>query len=180
MLYEVITALIHLNQEKNEFLGIAAHDLKNPLAAIRGLAEYIQESISTLTEAEIVENAELIEAASRQMFDLITNLLDVNAIESGNINMQLSRTNLIPIVDSLVKNYAVAAQNKEIKVHFNPINRTCTAYVDRRIASQILDNVVSNAIKYSPQNSNVFIRLYSILDTTIRCEVQDQGAGLSP
>lgn len=173
-------ALIHLNQEKNEFLGIAAHDLKNPLAAIRGLAEYIQESISTLTEAEIVENAELIEAASRQMFDLITNLLDVNAIESGNINMQLSRTNLIPIVDSLVKNYAVAAQNKQIKVHFNPINRTCTAYVDRRIASQILDNVISNAIKYSPQNSNVFIRLYSILDTTIRCEVQDQGAGLSP
>ncbi|WP_353570410.1 two-component regulator propeller domain-containing protein [Candidatus Albibeggiatoa sp. nov. BB20] len=171
--------LIHLNQEKNEFLGIAAHDLKNPLAAIRGTAEYIQEEFEVLSQEELLESAQMVETASRKMFDLITNLLDVNAIESGKVNMNLEQTNLLPIVEAVVHDYKTRAEHKNINIHFQPNQVNNLAYVDKGIVQQVLDNLVSNAVKYSPRERNVFIRLYPIQQKVIRFEIRDEGLGLS-
>jgi len=171
--------LIRLNQEKNEFLGIAAHDLKNPLGAISGTAELIREIIDELTKAELLDYAEMIQASSTQMFNLITNLLDVNAIESGKINIQLTQSNLLPIVKRVIGNYKMAAHNKNIQIHFDPTDTEYFAYLDEDITVQVLDNLISNAIKYSPAGKNVYIRIYPTQHGFIRCEVQDEGQGLS-
>ncbi|OAD24005.1 two-component hybrid sensor and regulator [Candidatus Thiomargarita nelsonii] len=72
--------LIKLNQEKNEFLGIAAHDIKNPLTAIQSAAEVIELDYETMSKNDMVKQAKRISVTTRQLFTLIDNLLDINAL----------------------------------------------------------------------------------------------------
>ncbi len=170
--------LIRLNQEKNEFLGIVAHDLKNPLSGIRGAAELIQEGFDDFSKEEIIEYARLTVNESERMFQLITNLLDVSAIEAGKINLQLEHLNLLSIVQKLVKTYTTRANGKNITLHLNSLEPQYQVLADRNTIEQVLDNLISNAIKYSPPGKSVYIRLISLAQT-VRCEVQDEGPGLS-
>lgn len=171
-------ALIKLNQEKNEFLGIVAHDLKNPLSAILGIAEETIESFNELSHEWLLESAGLIQRTSRQMFDLITNLLDVNAIESGYIQITPERINLTPLIHRLVQDYQNRAAAKQITIHFEPTAAHSIIFADSNIVYQVLDNILSNAIKYSPYHREIFIRISQ--HEQVRCEIEDQGQGLSP
>lgn len=171
-------ALIRLNQEKNEFLGIVAHDLKNPLSAILGIAEETIESFNDLSRDWLLESAELVQRISRQMFDLITNLLDVNAIESGHIRLTPERINLVPLARRLIFDYENRATAKQITLHFEPHAEILTIFADNNVVYQVLDNLLSNAIKYSPYHKEIFVRISQ--HDQIRCEVEDQGQGLSP
>jgi PAS domain S-box-containing protein len=170
--------LIQLNQEKNEFLGIAAHDLKNPLSAIIGLAEEIRESFDDMPPEEVIEYAEKIHQASDKMFALITNLLDVNAIESGNMDVTLKATDIFPVVDNLVRYYQRPAKAKDIDLRFHHDGTVFIALVDESTTHQVLDNLISNAVKYSPHGKVIDIRLLRG-DAYLRCEIQDQGPGLN-
>ncbi|MCV6637603.1 AAA family ATPase [Candidatus Albibeggiatoa sp. nov. NOAA] len=171
-------SLVQLNQDKNEFLGIAAHDLKNPLAAIQGSAEYIQEEFDELPQEELLDSIQMIESASRKMFSLITNLLDVNAIESGKIKVNLQHVDILYVLKKVVNEYTKKAATKNISVHFTPEKNNYFAYVDPNTVHQILDNLISNAVKYSPLDKNVFIRI-TLQTDMIRIEIQDEGQGLS-
>lgn len=170
--------LLRLDQEKNEFLGIAAHDLKNPLAGILGISELLQEEITELSQQELLDYAKKIERASKQMFNLITNLLDVNQIESGNIKVFLQSTDLLPIVQQLFLEYFERAQLKQIDFRLFYDETTYFAQLDHLLFYQVLDNLVSNAIKYSPLNKPVSIRLYKT-GQHIFCEVRDEGHGFT-
>ncbi len=173
--------LVRLNQEKNEFLGIAAHDLKNPLSAIRGFSEEISESYDEMPREEVIEYADDIRRAAQKMFQLITNLLDVNAIESGKLNVDLANVNVLPIMESLYQNYARRAHAKNIQSRFEiDDSLDYIAYVDENTVHQILDNMISNAVKYSPANTEFILRLKREGNDWVRCEIQDQGPGLSP
>lgn len=170
--------LVRLNQDKNEFLGIAAHDLKNPLSAIQGLSEEIETNFDELSKEEIVEFAGLITGSSRRMFALISNLLDVSAIESGKFDFHFEHIDLLPILQHIIDTYQKAATAKHIQIHLDTAAKTCFAYVDRDTAYQILDNLISNAVKYSPWHRAVYISLQAE-ETFIRCVVKDEGPGLS-
>jgi PAS domain S-box-containing protein len=169
-------ALIQLNQDKNEFLGIAAHDLKNPLSGILGLAQIMKESPEMLSSKEIAEYSQMIETSSEQMFNLVTNLLDVNKIESGKFELKMEQCDLLPLISSVLHNYKQRAAAKNIQLCFEEQHQT--AWLDKNITLQILDNLVSNAIKYSPLEKTVFIRLKTT-EYSVRCEIKDQGLGLS-
>jgi len=173
--------LVRLNQEKNEFLGIVAHDLKNPLSAIRGMAELIKESLGRVSQQELLEYATIIEGAAGQMFNLITNLLDVNQIETGQFNLHWQSVNILPIIQSLVRNYTLRATAKNITLisSQSPENSLYfKSMVDENLLYQVLDNLISNAIKYSPLDKLIQVRLLQTKDK-IRCEIQDEGPGLS-
>ena len=174
-------SLVQLNQEKNEFLGIAAHDLKNPLQGIQGSAELITMTLEAEefdSKDEIIEFANMIKISSEHMFNLITNLLDVNAIESGKIRVNLQMVDILPTVQKVVNEYTKKARSKNITVHFTPAEKKYRAYTDTNTVHQILDNLVSNAVKYSPFDKNVYIRIIKQA-TCIRMEIQDEGFGLS-
>lgn len=174
--------LERLNCEKNEFLGIVAHDLKNPLSGILGLAELLTDSSKTpdvISTIELQECAMMIQNSANNMFQLITNLLDVNAIESGKINVQLELTDLCQLVRKTIRNYADRAARKNIAVHLEVV--PMVAYLiltDAQISQQILDNLVSNAVKYSPHGKNIYIRLTDT-EYWVHCEIRDEGQGLS-
>jgi two-component system sensor histidine kinase/response regulator len=177
--------LIRLDQEKNEFLEIATHDLKNPLSVIKGLAEHIEEIIeydeisSKEVIKEITSDISMIHNSAQQMFNIITNLLEVDMIETGGMKLSLDNIDILPILKNLVAHYQELAKEKQITLNLTVTKGSdYTAFVDANLVHQILDNLISNAIKYSPHGKNVFIRL---LQTTnvIRSEVRDEGPGLN-
>jgi signal transduction histidine kinase len=177
-LQEKNEALLKLNQEKNEFLSMAAHDLKNPLSAIQGLAQHLQEDFEGLPKA-VVKAAQMIELSSRKMVELVKKLLDVNAIEAGKMNVSCKVLNVLPVLKALVEVYTKRAQEKNITVSFHYVKKIdYHAMVDEIMLHQVLDNLISNAIKYSPLGKSVTVRVNQT-EGKVRCEVQDEGPGLS-
>ena len=173
--------LQRLNDEKNEFLGIAAHDLKNPLNSIRGMAQMIvKRKTVELAEEEIDDMSHQIETQSNFMFEIITNLLDVNKIENGKLTLQMMPVELLMSLDNVVSRYQIPATKKNITLSFETEADSPQIYADPTLTIQILDNIVSNAVKYSPSEKRVWVRL--VEDATnkkVRVEVQDEGPGFS-
>lgn len=174
---ERTAALIQLNQEKDEFLSIAAHDLKNPLSGIQGVAEVIISDFDTLSKEELIEFANMIRRATQQMFKLVTNLLDVSLIEAGKMSLSSKAIDILEIVQSLVLYYSEAAKAKHIILRIHSVDPAYWVYADNQALHQVLDNLISNAIKYSPHRRHVTLRLWQDNDK-VCCEVQDEGLGL--
>jgi two-component system, sensor histidine kinase and response regulator len=171
-------ALIQLNQEKNDLLSVVAHDLKNPLAAVQNTTELILSSLDEMPQEELREWLSMISSSSHQMFSLINNLLDMNVIDSGKIKVSLNQLNLLPTLQSLVKEYTERAKFKEISISFQHEDSSYYAYIDNKLVHQVLDNLISNALKYSPLGKAITIRLCQDAQE-VRCEIQDEGPGLS-
>lgn len=169
--------LRELNAEKNEFLGIASHDLKNPLSSIAILANLLENETSTLSQEEIKEFAGDIRTSSKRMFDLIKDLLDINRIEQG---IALSDTTSFAsndFIQSSVEHHRAAAQAKSIRI----ISALETVEIQSSPSTflQVIDNVLSNAVKFSPANTVISVRS-EVTNTMLRISVQDQGPGLTP
>lgn len=171
-----------LNMEKNEILGIVSHDLKNPISGIRGLAELMRQGFVEAEQIRIV-SGQIVETSDR-MFDLVRNLLDINQLESGDIQFQEIEFDISMTVNFTVDTFAVAAANKNIQIFtdIEPVSHVVIA--DERAMMQVVENIISNAVKYSPLGKNVYVRLFnqeSITDgsTNVRLEVRDEGPGLS-
>lgn len=169
--------LVKLNQEKNDFIGIVVHDLKNPLHVILNLAGMMQETQESLSDETLREYAHYIQDSAEKMFLLINNLLDTDAIESGNINIHLEQVDILPITHYLVQIYQKQAKIKQINLHLHTLENQYIAFVSKDIMYQILDNLISNAVKYSPFGKNIYIHIYHTADK-IRCEIRDEGPGL--
>ncbi len=169
--------LERVNQEKNEFMGIAAHDLKNPLGAIRGYAEMMQEDASDLEADEVGEFAGKIKRSANLMFDLVSNLLDVNRIERGQMQASLAPCDMGDAARRSVETFRERAEAKQITIHMNG-DVTPLVLADAGQLMQVLDNLVSNAVKYSPPGKNVWVRCWA-QERTVRFEVRDEGPGLT-
>jgi signal transduction histidine kinase len=181
--------LSRLNEEKNEFMGIAAHDLRNPLGAITGYAEIILEEAESLqpsppeqfarSRQEMTECASRINETSKRMAEMVQNLLDANRIERGEMQLHLAPTDLGPALKSVVESQRPHATAKQQTIHLEVLATPAMALVDPGVTVQVLENLVSNAVKYSPPGKNIFVRLLHSAES-VRCEVQDEGPGLSP
>jgi ligand-binding sensor domain-containing protein/signal transduction histidine kinase len=168
-----------LHQEKNEFLGIVAHDLKNPLSSIALTASLIHTYRQRHGAEWIDEQMNKIEEMTGRMTSIITNLLDVNALESGNYNFHVEDFDIVPIVAMVVREYRSKSLSKNIGIIAElPPENTTLARADSAIVQGILDNLLSNAVKYSPHGKHVFVRVVSA-DAAVRIEVQDEGQGIS-
>jgi len=170
--------LIHLNQEKNELMAIVVHDLKNPLSAIKGLVDIIQWSAESITKEELAEYVDMIQTSTQQMFDLIENLLDMNKLDSGEVKANMQPTNIWLIISIIIKRYQIKAQAKNITILTEATNQKVIAMVDENLFYQVLDNIISNAVKYSPFAKNIYCRMF-VVENKVRCEIEDQGPGFN-
>jgi signal transduction histidine kinase len=167
--------LEHLNQEKDEFLGIAAHDLRSPLSGIVGAAELI--TVEEGTQSKTQTFAEYIVKTSTNMLDLITNLLDVSAIEMER-KVGRVKVNYTEVVSNSIKTFTVHARTKQISVLTELSDEPIFLKSRPEGLSTIVNNLISNAIKYSPLKSSIEVELRQEkgLVTFI---VKDDGPGLS-
>lgn len=165
-------------------MGIVAHDLKNPLSNIRLLAQFLHQQHSTLREDEIKEySADILFCADR-MYDLTINLLNVNAIEQGGVKFNLTIFDALPLIQTIIHHYTPYAEQKNIRLSFVPPNdgaQEYLMYADQPAVTQVLDNLLSNGIKYSPHHKEVYMSLAkgTQQQDTLRIGVHDQGPGIS-
>jgi len=186
--------LADINSEKNDALGIVAHDLKNPISNIRLLVKLLEEEYETLSPAEVQEYAGDIRTLTDQMFDLVTNILDVNAIEQGTLHLSPMLFDVAATADAVIKQYEKRAAEKQLTIHVEHTGDSLVAFADKSFTMEVLDNLVSNAVKYSPLGKNIFVRVlnpahvpalqggqHEIVQTDmVRIEIQDEGPGLTP
>lgn len=171
-------ALREANELKIELLGIAAHDLKNPLTSIMTSIELIREQSE---DKELVEElTQAIYASSERMLNLIRDLLDTAAIESGKINLKIQPFDLSRLTEQVISHNTQQAAAKHITVNFESTLTSAAATVtgDINRLREVIDNLVSNAIKYSPPKKQVWVSV-SKQPSGIRVEVRDEGQGLS-
>jgi len=170
--------LRQMNDEKNEFMGIAAHDLRNPLSEIKGFAELVMEEAQALKHRELEENGRRICDTAVRMAEMVQNLLDANRIERGELNFNLAPTDLASLLSLLTETHRARAAAKRQTIHWETESAPVTALVDPNVMVQVMENLLSNAVKYSPPGKNIHVRLKK-LPGTVRFEVQDEGPGLS-
>jgi signal transduction histidine kinase len=169
--------LRQLKAEKGEFLGIVAHDLRSPLSNIVTSAEIIG-SDAEMPHEQVKEFADIICSSARHMIHLVENLMDLNAIEQGRMQMQIGPCELGELVRGVAANYDSKAKAKQQELKFEQGPGPLVAMADPHSAIQIFDNLLSNAIKYSPAGKRIDVRIVR-RNGVIRCEVQDQGPGLN-
>jgi len=166
-----------LNREKNHFLSIAAHDLRNPLTIIYTTADLITEELKEKTSEETIEFLEMIKQSSKFMRDLIEELLDVSIIDSGNLSICLEPVDIMELIRNNVSLNRVIAGRKQITVEFNPLNNLPMFQLDRKKIEQVLNNLISNAIKYSYPQSRVVIDS-KCEEGNLVISVHDTGQGI--
>ena len=166
-----------LNYETNELIGIVSHDLKNPIGAIRGLTELLHNEIIE-QEQKPATFRQIISTADR-MLDLVNNLLEVNRLESGGIQFTIGVYDIEPIVLGGMEAYRQAASEKEVQFHYQNSTQNSLIAADKQATMQIFDNILSNAVKYSPFGKNIFVRVCT-QNHLVRIEIQDEGEGISP
>lgn len=173
----LVEQLSRANAAKNRFLGMAAHDLRNPLASIRGLAEFLQDPMLGTLNAEQLDLVKTIQTTSHQMLDMVNELLDVATIESGEMKIHTEPTSLAELVAKSVHLMGMEASKKKTQLTLLPPPSLPPLALDPAKMRQVIDNLLSNAIKYSPPVSNITISL-SIADNHVRFSVRDQGPGI--
>lgn len=170
-------SLLDLNNEKNEFLGIAAHDLKNPLTGILLSADVVRQYAGKMNPAELTQKMQDISRTARRMQEIIINLLDINAIESGKINISLESLDVSVIVRSVCKQFQSRAKEKGIEIHL-PTDEVHQVFGDASALTQVFENLISNTVKYSPAYKNVRVWI-TTSGNAVKVAIQDEGPGLS-
>jgi len=166
--------LDHLNKEKNRFLGMAAHDLRNPLHGILLQCDYLLQVIEDEKYRDIITS---IKEASEFMVGLIEDLLDYSKIEAGEVNLDYAQVDITLLVQDIIRINRPLAEQHTIALELKA-EQIGQIYTDPGKISQILNNLISNAIKFSKSNTIIQVRLTD-KGNTFTLEVQDQGKGMS-
>ncbi|MCU0426988.1 MAG: hybrid sensor histidine kinase/response regulator [Candidatus Kapabacteria bacterium] len=167
----------YVSKEKSELLSIVAHDLKNPIGIIANLADSIVNTPANDSEiANLVKHATDILAVTERMNKLINNLLNIQAIEDGKLPLNIIELNVVPILRLDMKEFRRLTEQKNITIALDADEEPSIA-VDEVWFHQILENIVSNAVKYSPHGKHIQIRLKTFPET-VQIRISDNGPGI--
>lgn len=170
--------LADLNDLKNKFLGMASHDLRNPISTIQGFSKILLDHGETLAEDAKKEFLQSIHKVSNDMLTLLDDLLNISTIESGKLELQVKRGSFGQLVKERVRMYQVMAERKNLATHLD-IEEMAEFSFDPNRISQVIDNLLSNAIKFSPPGKEIYIWLGQ-RNGQAKFSVRDQGPGISP
>ena len=182
-------------RQKNEFMRIASHDLKNPLTVMIGASSILRSMAAQHSELPWVEGATSmiasIERQAQQMHKLILNYLDAQAMEDGELKIEPSDNSLNELVQNVVSDLQNYAQSKNTSIEMELMEGIPSARFDAARVAQVAINLISNAVKFSPPGASVMVRTRTATDLGsvrepgtggagpfIVCEVIDDGPGL--
>jgi PAS domain S-box-containing protein len=164
------------NRAKDEFLAILSHELRTPLNAMFGWVMMLRSG--TLDGATSARGLEVIERNLRLQTQLIEDLLDVSRIVSGKLRLEMCSVDLAPVIEAAIETIGPAARAKAIELRRDIVPLVAPVVGDPNRLQQIVWNLVSNAVKFTPHLGRVVIRLRE-LDTEAEITVSDSGKGIS-
>lgn len=170
--------LARLNEQKNQFLGIAAHDLRNPLEVILTYSEFLLEDASELSEEQI-EFISKIYSSSAFMLNLVNDFLDYSKIEAGRLDLALSKVDLKKFVRRVVERNRILAEKKQARLVLSLPDELPEIFLDESKIEQVLNNLIGNALKFSPTGGTIEIAA-DRNEKEVFLSVRDDGPGIAP
>lgn len=177
-LEEVNDKLNTINDEKNRIIGIAAHDIRNPLGAINSFSELLLADEVLTGNKESNEILKFIKILSEDLLVLIKNLLDVSKIESGKLEMNYENLNYVNFVKQQLVVNQLLGKKKNININLESSDDIILAEFDKQYMSQVINNLLSNAIKFSWKSSEILIKIERKHNNQILTQVIDYGQGI--
>lgn len=169
--------LTEANQAKSQLLSFVAHDLKTPLITINSIAQEIKRFE---VDKHFRGYLDLVEQNSKRIVTLISEILNITAIESGKFQFKLEPINMADIAGMVVDGYQVQAQRKHQTLRYTVDGHEhCTVLADSSKLQEAMENLVSNAIKYSPRSAEIDVTVIRS-NGTVTFSVKDQGPGITP
>lgn len=197
--------LAEASQFRFQMLNIASHELKNPLVAIVNFAELLNEPDMTPSERSVIIGQAT--GMAERALGLITALLESHRLEIGQVRAHIGNVSLLPVLHSVVESYRELAKHKSIIIfneYPNPSSTEIKVKADGTMMRQVLENILSNAVKFSPFNRTILVRVLSLeaaaaleipirpnnqealsqnsikqSSKRVRIEIQDEGQGVS-
>jgi signal transduction histidine kinase len=181
-LAEANLALFEADRLKGEFLANVSHELRTPLTSIIGFAELLAEAGETAQEVDpqrIRRFSTNILTSGRMLLDLINDLLDLTKIEAGKMDLHVSRFEIQDVVEAVVDYTRPLADRKQLDVRTTVNGPIVTLCSDSGKIQQIVYNLMSNAIKFTPNGGRVDVRIHLDPSGDVLLSVQDSGPGIA-
>jgi len=167
-----------LNNEKNIIIGTAAHDIRNAAGAIFSFSQILLQNLESKNNVDKnLKITSIINKASENLLNMVTNILDLSKIESGQIHLNKIFTDYNSFVQERIDLLDIIAQNKNIRVSFEKSEDLLEITFDPIYLTEVIDNFISNAIKYSNTGSEIKV-LVKKLEKFVLTEVIDNGIGI--
>ena len=165
------------NATKDKFFSIIAHDIRNPFNAVYGLTQYLSQNFDILSKKELKKPIELIYESADELLELLDNLLHWSRSQRGKMEFSPKALDLHEMVKKNINLLKMNADKKNIEV-ISDINPKTIISADYDMLTTVFRNLISNAIKFSYENSKVFIKAEEA-DKEITISVIDEGVGIS-
>jgi len=165
------------NNAKSEFLSRMSHELRTPLNAILGFGQILEMDKPPTLNAQQADNVKEILIAGHHLLELINEVLDLSRIESGRLELTLTRLKIASLIESCVRQVTPLAMARGIIIEME-IDHALTIVADERRLKQVVLNLLSNAIKYNKENGTIRINSTQADSASIRIQVTDTGIGI--
>lgn len=170
--------LFKANKLKSEFLANMSHEFRTPLNAILGFAELLREKPAADPEKS-KRYAENIVSSGRSLLSMINDLLDLAKAEAGKITLHIAKTSIAQLCEGMISFFSPLTEKKQQTIELDADPQVPLIQTDGGKVQQILYNLMSNAIKFTPEGGRICVRVAMLDDTTVRISVIDTGPGIS-
>ncbi len=168
--------LVEMNESRDKFSSIIAHDLRSPFQTFLGLSAILKEDYYDLKDSEKLQYITMLQETAQKSFDLLENLLYVSVSRIGKLDFSPTKMSVGEIANKVTRLFAVSAEGKKIRLK-NNVSETAEAFADRSMIEIVIRNLVNNALKYTDENGTVEISSVTN-DGRIRIEIKDNGTGM--
>lgn len=168
--------LLKVNNEKDKFFSILAHDLRSPLNGILGLTQIISNEIEELEPDQIKDMVGGMRKASLHLYELLENLLEWGNLQNNSLIFKPEKILVIDLIEEVVHSLGLMISNKSLKVQYE-IENDIQIFADNKMIASVLRNLLSNAVKFSQRNNKVILKAITYKQT-IQISIQDFGIGI--
>jgi len=169
--------LKEVDVKKDEFISIAAHELKTPLAAIHSLSQVLRKNSRIMKDKDSSRNLGIIDTETRRLSNLVTEILELSRIDLGTIRFAIDKVDIANVMDPIMKEMGTRAAEKSLRIECNVEKGLSSFETDKERFIQIMINLVDNSIKYTPKGK-VSVNL-SKDGKNVHCFIKDSGIGIS-
>jgi PAS domain S-box-containing protein len=174
-----IAARKQVEQLKNEFISTVSHELRTPLTSIKGSLGLLSAGVFGQLPAPAQELVEIAQSNSERLVSLVNDILDIEKLEFGQTEIQLIATDLNPLLQQALAQNQGYAESFNVRLHLDSaLPSPLLVAIDTLRLQQVLSNLISNAVKFSPAQGRVDIHAH-LLDGQVEVAVRDYGVGIA-
>lgn len=166
-----------LHAQKNQFFGMAVHDLRHPLTVIKMYTDFLLQFIEEGVTENGMDFLNIISSSSTHMEQILNDFLEFSVFESGQLKIEKKTTELVAWLNEIIERNRPVAGSKQITLHLETTVTALERAIDSSKMMQVIENLINNACKFSPEHTKVIIRLEQTA-TEVVISVVDHGPGI--